>query len=274
MAAIMAELCRWLVDHPTIATFEWSPGHTFASTPTFLAAAVVLYLTFTLLLHRFNLLLPAALLRPISATHNLLLLSLSLFMAAGCSLSAAGALPRRRHLFCFPIPTPPAGPLFFYAYVFYLSKLLEFSDTLLILLGPTRRRRLSFLHVYHHATVVVMSYLWLDHSQSLFPVALVTNAVVHVVMYGYYFLCSVGCRPAWKRAVTDLQIVQFVFSFAVSVVLLWMQFVDTEGEGCSGMGAWCFNALFNASLLGLFINFHLQNYRSAKASKQGKLKAG
>ncbi|KDO43464.1 hypothetical protein CISIN_1g0456431mg, partial [Citrus sinensis] len=94
----------------------------------------------------------------------------------------------------FPPTISPSGPLFFHAYIFYLSKIHEFLDTLLIILSNSIQR-LTFLHVYHHATVVVMCYLWLQTKQSLFPIALVTNASVHVIMYGYYLLCVMGLLP-------------------------------------------------------------------------------
>jgi hypothetical protein len=85
-------------------------------------------------------------------------------------------------------------------------------------------------------------------------------------MYSYYFLTAVGIRPPWKRAVTDCQIVQFVFSFGVSGVMLYYHF--GSGGGCSGMKAWCFNAVFNASLLALFLNFHLKSYASNSKKKR------
>lgn len=91
----------------------------------------------------------------------------------------------------------------------------------------------------------------------MFPIALVTNSTVHVIMYGYYFLCAVGSRPKWKRLVTDCQIVQFVFSFGLSG---WMLREHLFGSGCTGIWGWCFNAAFNASLLALFSNFHSKNY--------------
>ncbi|XP_068643563.1 fatty acid elongase 3-like [Aristolochia californica] len=271
MPLVNATVRHWLVEHPLISSFEWIPGRTFGASPEFLAAVVLSYLSLTLILRR---LLPASslvspfLFRSVSALHNLILLLLSAVMAAGCSLSASAVLPTLRHLFCLPNPTPSTGPLFFWAYVFYLSKLLEFVDTLLILVNPSGKRRLTFLHVYHHASVVVMCYLWLAAAQSLFPVALVTNASVHTVMYGYYFLCSVGRPPRWKRVVTDVQIVQFVFSFAVSIMLLWYEFADREGGGCSGIKAWLFNAGFNGSLLALFVNFHLKSYGSSKKERE------
>ena len=123
------------------------------------------------------------------------------------------------------------------------------------------------LHVYHYGTVVVMCYLWLHTSQSLFPVALVTDATVHVIMYFYYLLCAMEMRPKWKRLVTDCQIVQFAFSFLVSVLMLYYHFT---GLGCSGIWGWCFNAVFNVSLLALFVDFHGKSYADRKVVDKDK----
>ncbi|CAI0375740.1 unnamed protein product [Linum tenue] len=275
LSQILPTLNYWLVDHPQIRHFTWSPGQTFASTPQFAAAAVLTYLSLTLLLRRLPLpVLPPPILKPLTAAHSLVLFLLSAVMSAGTLLSIFSPnnspLPRLRRAVCFPPDTPPSGPLFFWAQIFYLSKYLEFGDTLLIILSRSNQR-LTFLHVYHHATVVVMCYLWLSTAQSLFPVALVTNATVHVVMYGYYFCTALGSRPRWKRLVTDFQIVQFVFSFGISGLLLYYHFA---GGGCSGMAGWCFNAVFNASLLALFVDFHGKSYAAAKKRKAAAEKIG
>ncbi|KAK3009982.1 hypothetical protein RJ639_010952 [Escallonia herrerae] len=266
MDNIYSTIPYWLVDHPTVSQFEWKQGQTWGASPLFLTLTVLTYLTLTFSLHRLHLpTLPATALRLISAVHNLLLLLLSLVMVAGISLSTFTQMPNTRWIYCFPANyTPPRGPVFFWAHVFYFSKLLEFIDTLLIILSGSSRR-LSFLHVYHHAVVVVMCYVWLSTSQSLLPVALVTNATVHVLMYAYYLLCALGRRPRWKVLVTNCQIVQFVFSFAVSGVMLYYHFT---GAGCSGIWGWCFNAAFNASLLALFVDFHFKNYAKRKKKKK------
>ena len=104
----------------------------------------------------------------------------------------------------------------------------------------------------------------------MFPVALVTNASVHTVMYAYYLACAAGARPKWKRAVTNLQIAQFVFSFLVSGGMLYLHFAR---GGCSGFYGWCFNCVFNVSLFWLFIDFHRKNYRrGGEARRDGKEK--
>ncbi|KAF8094665.1 hypothetical protein N665_0358s0045 [Sinapis alba] len=261
MASFHHTLTYWLVNHPNISNFTWTEGQTLGSTVFFVSVVVSVYLSATLLLRSAIDSLPSLgprILKPITAVHSLILCLLSLIMAVGCTLSVAASDPASRffNAICFPVDVKPNGPLFFWAQVFYLSKILEFGDTILIILGKSIQR-LSFLHVYHHATVVVMCYLWLRTRQSMFPVALVTNSTVHVIMYGYYFLCAVGSRPKWKRLVTDCQIVQFVFSFGLSG---WMLREHFFGSGCSGIWGWCFNAAFNASLLALFFNFHSKNY--------------
>ncbi|KAL9243716.1 hypothetical protein vseg_017571 [Gypsophila vaccaria] len=261
-----------LVHHPTISAFHYVHGATPLSTPTSLLTVVLCYLLATLVLSSTRIVppLPPQLLRRVSAVYNLLILLLSFVMSLAATLSAVAYLPSLPWLFCFPAgDTPPSGPLFFWAYVFYLSKFVEFFDTLLIILGGSKSMgRLSFLHVYHHATVVVMCYIWLETSQSLFVIALITNTSVHTVMYAYYLLCSLGIRPSWKRLVTDCQIVQFVFSFLISLVMLYYHFTKYE---CSGFKGWCFNAVFNASLLYLFLDFHSKNYKKKKMAMGKKV---
>ncbi|KAK6130984.1 hypothetical protein DH2020_035275 [Rehmannia glutinosa] len=258
----------WLVDQPIISQYEWIPGQTPGASISFLTTAVVTYLSLTLLLRHFPILptLPSAVLRLAAAVHNTVLCLLSLVMAVGCTLAVLHQTPPENLSWCICFPagaTAPRGPTFFWAHVFYFSKILEFVDTLLILLSESRSRRLSFLHVYHHAVVVVMCYMWLATAQTLFPVGLVTNASVHVLMYAYYLLAALGFRPTWKRVVTDCQITQFLFGYLISGLMLYLHFT---GPGCSGVRVWGFNVLFTTSLLALFVNFHFKNYARKRKS--------
>ncbi|EAZ28276.1 hypothetical protein OsJ_12248 [Oryza sativa Japonica Group] len=227
-ATALLRRARWaLVDHPAVASFRWEPGRTPASTPSFAAAVICAYLATVFLLHRRVV--------PLPSPHPR-------------ALRAVSGAPQRG----------PPGALRRHG-----RRVYELGDTLLILLG---RRPLTLLHVYHHAAVIAMCYLWLATRQSLMPIALATNAAVHVAMYGYYLCCSLGLRwpPRWKRAVTELQIAQFLFSFAASAVMLWRHFA---AGGCEGMAGWAFNAVFNASLLALFLDFHGAAYAAAKGKK-------
>ncbi|CAN1812993.1 Putative elongation of fatty acids protein DDB_G0272012 [Linum perenne] len=269
---LFSRLHYLLVTHPRVQTFEWHQGQTFGSSLTFLTLTVLLYLTLTFLLSRYlpsTASAPPRLLRILTALHNTILLSLSAVMAVGCSLSIVSHAPNVDYIVCFPQGTLPKGPLFFWAHVFYLSKIYEYVDTLLIILSTSMSRRLTFLHVYHHATVVVMCYISLHTAQSMYPAVLVTNSAVHVVMYLYYLMCSLGKRPKWKKLVTDCQIVQFYSSFGI---MAWIFYYHFTGSGCSGIWGWCFDAVFIASLLFLFLDFHANNYSNDDKKKKKKKK--
>ena len=53
----------------------------------------------------------------------------------------------------FDHSNPPIG---FVLYIFYLSKILDFLDTVFIILEK-RWKQLSFLHVYHHTSIFLVS---------------------------------------------------------------------------------------------------------------------
>ncbi|EOX97350.1 GNS1/SUR4 membrane protein family, putative [Theobroma cacao] len=251
----------WLVNHPKILEFSWNQGQTPGSSQRFLTLTVLSYISFTFILSqvsRPSLARPA--LKSISALHNMFLLVLSFVMALGCLVSIFSQVPNFNTLVCLPKRTSPSGPLFFWAYIFYLSKIVEFMDTLLIILSNSMKR-LSFLHVYHHSMVVIMCYMCLESAQSSFSMVLVTNCVVHIVMYTYYLMCTLGMRPKWKKAVTDFQLLQFWASFLIMAMLVFYHFT---GSGCSGILSWFFNAFFIISLLFLFSDFHAKSYSSPK----------
>lgn len=247
---------EWLVKHPKIQEFSWNHGQTPGSTTRFITLTVLSYIFFTFILSLSRPSLSRPLLRSISAVHNLFLLTLSFIMALGSFISMLSEVQHFTTLVCFPKGTPPTGPLFFWAYVFYLSKIVEFVDTLLIILSNSMKR-LSFLHVYHHSMVVIMCYMCLESAQSSFSMVMFTNCVVHVVMYTYFLMTALGIRPRWKKFVTDFQLLQFWASFLIMAMLVFYHFT---GSGCSGILSWCFNAVFIISLLFLFSDFHAKSY--------------
>ena len=108
-----------------------------------------------------------------------------------------------------------------------------------------------FLHVYHHAVVLLMAWNWLEYVQTLQHIALLFNTSVHVVMYYYYFRAALKLETPWKAWVTRLQILQF----SVSFLLLCVTLSGRYGElgTCSGVGAMFGNVAFNAVLLLLFV---------------------
>jgi len=150
---------------------------------------------------------------------------------------------------CEDMATQSKGPLFFWAYIYYLSKFYELFDTLLQMIKG-RRPPSYFLHVYHHSVVMYMSWGWLEYSMSLMWAGLLFNTLVHTIMYYYYFLKSRGVSPWWKRHVTTIQVLQF--SVSVFLGALLCHDVIWKGAQCSGLSFVCFNLVFNLTLLFQF----------------------
>ncbi|KAL1183832.1 hypothetical protein V6Z11_A01G001100 [Gossypium hirsutum] len=219
-------------QNPPVFMGKW-PNTSFSHR--FLTLTVLSYISFTFVLSQLSRpSLSRPLFKSITAVDNIFLLTLSFTMALGCLASNFSQVPNFKNLVCFPRGTSPSGPLFFWAYIFYLSKIVEFIDTLLIILSGSMKR-LSFIHGYHHSMVVIMCYICLESAQSSVPMVLVTNCVVHVVMYTYYLLCTLGMHPKWKKIVTDFQLVQFRLSFLIMAVVVFYHFT---ASGCSGILSW------------------------------------
>jgi hypothetical protein len=53
--------------------------------------------------------------------------------------------------------------------------------------------------------------------------------------------------------------------------MLWFHFAR---GGCEGMAGWAFNAVFNASLLALFLDFHGAAYAAAAKGKKRSSNSG
>eukprot|EP00920_Eleutheroschizon_duboscqi_P020547 GHVT01048656.1.p1 GENE.GHVT01048656.1~~GHVT01048656.1.p1 ORF type:complete len:262 (-),score=43.52 GHVT01048656.1:679-1464(-) len=106
-------------------------------------------------------------------------------------------------------------------WLFYVSKMLDFCDTLFIILRG-KWRQLSFLHVYHHMATFFL--YWINVNVAFdgdICFTIVLNASIHVVMYLYYFASTAGVRvpKSLKAIVTHAQMTQFV---AMNVHALWV----------------------------------------------------
>eukprot|EP00606_Chrysophyceae_sp_TOSAG23-5_P001441 GSChrysophyteH2.ASY1.ANO1.727.1 assembled CDS len=70
----------------------------------------------------------------------------------------------------------------FVLYVFYLSKILDFADTLFII-AECRWNQLSFLHVYHHFSIFLFYWLNLNvgYDGDVY-LTIVLNGAIHAIM--------------------------------------------------------------------------------------------
>lgn len=97
-------------------------------------------------------------------------------------------------------------------FLYWALKNFELLDTAFMILRH-RRRQLSFLHIYHHSSMVLLTdfgYHFSPWAGIAFLVSI--NSFVHVCLYFYYgYAAQFPNDPVpWKKHVTQLQIVQFM----------------------------------------------------------------
>lgn len=145
--------------------------------------------------------------------------------------------------------------------VYWLSKLYELLDTVFMILRH-RGRQISFLHVFHHSSITMLA----DWAYFLSPIPAVApilalNSIVHVVMYGYYFLTALYPLHdfAWKKRITQMQITQFLLALAHGSV----------GYVYHGFCIYCI--MYGLSMLLLFSNFYYHAFiKKTKRKEKGQ----
>ncbi|KAL8466803.1 hypothetical protein ACS0TY_035746 [Phlomoides rotata] len=150
----------YLSGHPSIMGFRWSHTESWGSTWCFLfssiAAAVILHGA-SLLVFQKRHLVPIG---PLPAIHSLFMTLISATIFAGILLSTAAEIRDSRWLWrrsrttvfqwllCFPLGTRPSGRVFFWSYIYYLSRFLHALRAFLTIL---RHRKLPFFKLFNHS---------------------------------------------------------------------------------------------------------------------------
>lgn len=98
-----------------------------------------------------------------------------------------------------------------------LFRAFEFSETIFFVLRK-KQNQVSFLHVYHHMSVVTV--IWMGLKYFHHPnqgIIIILNSLIHTVMYTYYFLSSFESLKRYTKSVkpmiTIIQITQLVILF-------------------------------------------------------------
>ncbi|XP_051140985.1 elongation of fatty acids protein 3-like [Andrographis paniculata] len=273
MAAPFHTLRYYLADHPSVVGFRWSHAGTWGSTWSFLFTSLAAYIFSAVALHHLLRLVSPTRRRtgiplcPIPAAYSLCMAALSFTIFLGTVLSAAAEIRETRWLWrrwrttafewllCFPVGTRPSGRVFFWSYVYYLSR---FIHALRPFIGILRRRRLSSGSLLSHSAVIFTAFLWLEFSQSFQVVDILTATLVCAVAYGYRFWTAAGLPGASFPVVVNCQIILLSCNVVCHVGVLPLHFI--KGGGCNGIGAWIFNSFLNVAILYLFVNFYVKIY--------------
>ncbi|XP_033200974.2 very long chain fatty acid elongase 6-like [Bombus vancouverensis nearcticus] len=133
------------------------------------------------------------------------------------------------HSICIPSNLLQDHVSGFWTWVFVLSKIPEFGDTIFIVL---RKQPLIFLHFYHHLTVVLFSWFTYAETTALSRWYTVMNYFVHSWMYSYYTLKAMQYKlpKGFAMMITTMQLVQMVIGCVATIVAYY--YPEIRGLEC------------------------------------------
>ncbi|CAK5110440.1 unnamed protein product [Meloidogyne enterolobii] len=150
--------------------------------------------------------------------------------------------------------------------LFAFSKIVEFGDTLFIVL---RKRKLIFLHYYHHAAVFVYTIHSGTEHTAPGQAFISMNFLAHSAMYSYYTAKSCGIkvpRPI-AMAVTSIQTAQMFLGVAVSTLVLKLKLLDgyrCQQSWANLILAFTIYATFALLFVRFFVDAYLHRNRKQK----------
>ncbi|NWR85538.1 ELOV6 protein, partial [Furnarius figulus] len=153
-----------------------------------------------------------------------------------------------------------------WVYLFALSKLLELGDTVFIVL---RKKKLIFVHWYHHLTAVVVAWYVYSCMMPGFAWVAAWNFSIHGLTYSYYTVTAMGIRVPTSIAmiITTSQMVQMTGFVIVNIFLFYWR----DDKNCNFMWpAFCLTSWVYTSLLVLFCNFFFKTYLSSTWKSKGE----
>ena len=100
------------------------------------------------------------------------------------------------------------------AYVYLCIRILDMGDTVFFVLRK-KFNHISFLHVFHHASVPLIAFIGLKfHPHPSAGFLPMSNVFVHTFMYAYYAMSCMGPQISqyiwWKKHLTQMQLLQFL----------------------------------------------------------------
>ncbi|XP_071507485.1 very long chain fatty acid elongase 6-like [Diadema antillarum] len=163
-------------------------------------------------------------------------------------------------LVCGPDFYARGGHSAFWLFLFALSKVTEYGDTIFIVL---RKTKLIFLHYFHHMLTFLVGFHTFAFSNPTLFISALMNVYVHSLMYSYYLLRILGVRVPKRLAMvlTTIQIIQLIIGTYVQFYAAWIFFKG--GAPCNlDLFAVVVGSFGYGSVCLLFIDFFYKTYFS------------
>ncbi|KAL6257554.1 hypothetical protein P5V15_011128 [Pogonomyrmex californicus] len=150
---------------------------------------------------------------------------------------------------------------------YFLIKMLDLMDTIFFVLRK-KQKQVTFLHLYHHVGILIGAWGATKYLPSGHIIFLgILNTVVHVIMYMYYLLSSMKINTnAWKKYITQLQLIQFFIITLHDLQLFWLKDCDFP--------LWPMYIMVpqNLFMMILFGDFYYKTYIKKKSVKKAVLR--
>ncbi|KAG9301898.1 hypothetical protein G9A89_004578 [Geosiphon pyriformis] len=206
----------------------------------------------------------------LSTLHNFFLVALSSYM---CYTILNEAWNQGYGLFGNPADNNESGwKMAKYVWLFYVSKIAEFTDTLIMVLKKNNHQ-ITFLHVYHHCSIFAIWWFVTriaPNGEAYFSAAL--NSAIHVVMYGYYLSTTLSFPIRFiKRYITLMQMTQFTMMMVQATYdILLFKFWRSDAKEKYPFFLTALLWVYMWTMLGLFANFFRADRQRERAVKVKK----
>jgi len=150
-----------------------------------------------------------------------------------------------------------SGAAGLWSLLFVFSKFPELFDTVFLVL---RKKKVEFLHWYHHITVLLFCWFALinEGSNGLYFIAM--NYSVHAIMYGYFGLMAANLKsPIPSYFITIAQISQMFIGTFICIMSLY--YYEYDNGNCSVTKEIILSGVvMYGSYLLLFVDFAVRKY--------------
>ena len=143
----------------------------------------------------------------------------------------------------------------YFVYIHYLSKYFDYLDTIFIVLRG-KSSQLSFLHIYHHATIGIIwgFLLYMGHGNGTAAFGCFINSIIHLIMYSHYLITALGYKNPFKRLITQAQMAQFMICLFHSIIVIAFEKVVPANYSYIQL-------IYHLQMLFLFNNFYKTSYK-------------